>query len=76
MKAAAPPGNVGAPHNVVINNNTSAEVTQQTRTDNRGNRNIEITVGNMVAGQALNPGTPMNRALRTATGAKQPATRR
>lgn len=62
--------------NVVINNNTSAEVTQQTRTDNRGNRNIEITVGNMVAGQALNPGTPMNRALRTATGAKQPATRR
>lgn len=62
--------------NVVINNNTSAEVTQQTRTDNRGNRAIEITVGDMVAGQAMKPGSTMNRALRAATGAQQQATRR
>lgn len=70
-------GTSAAPQVTVnINNNTSAQITQQTRTDNRGNRSIEITVGDMAAGQAMKPGSSMNRALRAATGVQQPAIRR
>ncbi len=70
-------GTAAAPQVTVnINNNTSAQITQQTRTDNRGHRAIEITVGDMAAGQAMKPGSSMNRALRTATGVQQPAIRR
>ena len=64
-------GAAAAPQVTVnINNNTNADITQQTRTDNRGNRNIEITVSNMVAGQAMRPGTTMNRVIRQGMGGR------
>lgn len=55
---------------VNIQNNTGAEVSQRTRTDNMGNKSIEVMIGDAVAKQTAKPGTPMNRVVRQTTGGR------
>lgn len=55
---------------VNIQNNTGAEVSQRTRTDNMGNKSIEVMIGDAVAKQTAKPGTSMNRVVRSATGGR------
>lgn len=56
--------------NVNIQNNTGAAVSQRTRTDNMGNKSIEVMIGDAVAKQTAKPGTSMNRVVRQATGGR------
>jgi len=64
--------------NVQINiiNATGEKVTQQTRTDNYGNKTIDVMVGDAAAKQAVKPGSAMNRAIRGVTGVQQQVIRR
>lgn len=62
--------------NVNIINASGEEVTQRTKTDNYGNKTIDVMIGDAAAKQAMIPGTGMNRAVRAATGAKTQVTRR
>ena len=62
--------------NVVINNSTGQRATQQTKTDNQGNKSIEVMVGDMAAQQMLKTGSSLNRAVRTFSGQSQQVTRR
>lgn len=55
---------------VNIQNNTGSEVSQRTRTDNMGNKSIEVIIGEASAKQTMRPGTAMNRAVRSATGTR------
>ena len=55
---------------VNIQNNTGAEVSQRTRTDNMGNKSIEVMIGDAAAKQTAKPGTSMNRVVRSATGGR------
>lgn len=61
---------------VNIINASGEEVTQRTKTDNYGNKSIDVMIGDAAAKQAMTQGTGMNRAIRAATGARTPVTRR
>ena len=62
--------------NVVINNSTGQKAAQQTKTDNQGNKSIEVMIGDMAAGQMLKTGTALNKAARSFSGVSQQVTRR
>ena len=62
--------------NVTIVNNTGQKASQQTKTDNQGNKSIEVMVGDMAAGQMVKTGTALNKAARSFSGISQPVTRR
>ena len=62
--------------NVNIINASGESVTQRTKTDNYGNKTIDVMIGDAAAKQAMTPGTGMNRAVRAATGARTQVTRR
>jgi phage-related minor tail protein len=62
--------------NVVINNSTGQRATQQTKTDNQGNKSIEVMIGDMAAGQMMKTGTALNKAARSFSGVSQQVTRR
>lgn len=64
--------------NVQVNiiNASGEQVTQNTKTDNYGNKSIQVMIGDAAAAQALTPGTPLNRAVRANNGNKQQVTRR
>ena len=49
---------------VVINNNSSAQASANETVDSRGNRRIEVTVGDMVAGEIRRNGSGANQAIR------------
>lgn len=56
----------GAPSvSVVINNNSSAQASTNETVDSRGNRRIEVTVGDMVAGEIRRNGSGANQAIRS-----------
>ena len=61
---------------VNIINASGEEVTQRTKTDNYGNKSIDVMIGDAAAKQAMTQGTGMNRAIRAATGARTQVTRR
>lgn len=61
---------------VNIINSTGEQVSQQTRTDNYGNKTIDVMIGDAAAKQAAKPGSAMNRAIRGITGVQQPVIRR
>lgn len=61
---------------VNIINSTGEQVTQQTRTDNYGNKTIDVMIGDAAAKQAAKPGSAMNRAIRGVTGVQTPVIRR
>lgn len=54
---------------VVVNNYSGNEVTQKEETDSSGNRRIEVTIGEMVAGEVRRTGSAMNNSFRQAFGA-------
>lgn len=62
--------------NVVINNTTGQKASQQTKTDNEGNKSIEVMVGDMAAQQMMKTGTALNKAARSFSGVSQQVTRR
>ena len=62
--------------NVVINNATGQQASQQTKTDNQGNKSIEVMVGDMAAQQMMKTGTALNKAARSFSGVSQQVTRR
>jgi len=62
--------------NVVINNSTGQAARQQTKTDNEGNKSIEVMVGDMAAQQMMKTGTALNKAARSFSGVSQQVTRR
>lgn len=61
---------------VSIQNNTGAEVSQQTRTDNNGNKRINVIIGDAAAQQVLTPGSALDKANRARFGIQPQATRR
>lgn len=69
---------IGGGSNVSVNiiNASGEEVTQRTKTDNYGNKSIDVMIGDAAAKQAMTQGTGMNRAIRAATGARTQVTRR
>ena len=54
----------GANVSVVVNNNSGQNVTTNETTDGRGNRRIEVSVGDMIAGEIRRPGSNANMAIR------------
>lgn len=62
--------------NVVINNSTGQKARQQTKTDNHGNKSIEVMIGDMAAQQMMKTGTALNKAARSFSGVSQQVTRR
>ena len=62
--------------NVNIVNSTGQQAATRTRSDNHGNKTIDVYVGDMAAKQVATPGTTLNRAVSAQTGTKRPAIRR
>lgn len=62
--------------NVNIINSTGQSASQQTKTDNQGNKSIDVMVGDMAAGQMMKQGSSLNKAMRAFTGQQQQVTRR
>lgn len=62
--------------NVNIVNSTGQQATTRTRSDNHGNKTIDVYVGDMAAKQMATPGTTLNRAVSAQTGTRRPAIKR
>jgi len=69
-------GNSGSSVNIVINNNTSAEVQTNETTDGRGNRSIDITIGDMVARQIASKNSTLQQTMGAVYGNKPALARR
>jgi hypothetical protein len=50
---------------IVVNNNTQETATAQESIDSRGNRRIEVTVGDMVSQQITKPGSNLRETMRS-----------
>lgn len=55
---------------VVINNYSGAQATASETVDSRGNRRIDVTISEMVAGEMSRPGSSVNAAVRNSFGAR------
>lgn len=62
--------------NVNIVNSTGEKTATRTRSDNNGNKTIDVYVGDMAAKQMATPGTTLNRAVSAQTGTRRPAIKR
>lgn len=69
-------GNNTQQTNVVVNNYSGAPAETKETIDSRGNRKIEITVGDMVAGEMTRPGSNTQSTLRNTYGLKPALVRR
>jgi len=69
-------GNAGPQVYVNVINSTGQQAKTHTRTDEAGNKTIDVYVGDMAAKQMLTPGTTLNRAVTAQTGQRRPAIRR
>ncbi len=69
-------GGSGSNVEVIINNNSSAQATAQETTDSRGNRRIEVTIGDMVAGEVSRTGSSTQKAMNANYGLRQQLIRR
>jgi lambda family phage tail tape measure protein len=69
--AIIPNGTMGGSTNVVINNYSNSQATANETIDSRGNRRIEVTIGDIVASEMARSGSAMSNTLRTSYGAKQ-----
>lgn len=56
-------GNGGNNVDVVVNNYGNEKATTKETTDSRGNRRIEVIVGDMVASEVARPGSPVQQSL-------------
>lgn len=61
---------------VSIQNNTGAEVSQETRTDNMGRKNIRVIIGDAAASQMVTAGSSLDKATRARFGIQPQVTRR
>jgi phage-related minor tail protein len=57
---------------VSIINNTTAQATTQETTDSRGNRKVEVIIGDMTAGEVTRSGSSSQKAMKSTYGI-QPA---
>jgi phage-related minor tail protein len=69
---ASSPSNV----QVVVNNNSNSNATTQESVDSRGNRRIEVTIGDMVAAEVHRKGSAMNSAIASNMGSRNQIVRR
>jgi phage-related minor tail protein len=69
-------GGGGATTEIHIHNYGNQQVSQQTSTDNYGNKRIDVMIGDAAAKQMATPGSSLNRAMRTTTGLQQQVVRR
>jgi phage-related minor tail protein len=60
----------GSSVQVVINNLSGSPVTQKEEVDSRGNRRVEVTVGEMVAGETQRNGSMMQRSIGNTFGTR------
>jgi len=56
-------GNGGSQTNVVVNNYSNAKATTKETTDSKGNRKIEVVIGDIVAGELGRSGSAMQQSL-------------
>ena len=61
---------------VVVNNYTTAPAEARETTDSRGNRRIEVVVGDMTAGEVTRGGSSTSRAITNTFGMKPQLIRR
>ena len=69
-------GSGGANVEVVINNNTGQPATTRESTDSRGNRRVEVIVGDMVAGELARTGSGPQTTMRNMFNVQPRLTRR
>jgi hypothetical protein len=65
-----PLNKMGSNVSVVINNNSSSQASANETIDSRGNRKIEVTIGDMVAGEIRRNGSGANQAIRNTFNAR------
>lgn len=61
---------------VVVNNNGSSTASAKETTDSRGNRRIEVTIGDMIAAEVNRKGSGINQTIMNNTGSKNQIVRR
>jgi len=69
-------GGGGGSVEVVVNNYSSEKAEARETTDSRGNRRIEVVVGDMTAGEVTRGGSSTNRAITNTFGMKPQLIRR
>jgi len=69
-------GQSGGDTNVVVNNYSTAPATTKETKDSRGNRRIEVTIGDMVAGEIGRAGSAAQGSIRNTFGQKPQLLRR
>lgn len=60
----------GGSTSVVVNNYSGSEAKTKESIDSRGNRRIEVTISEMVAGEMSRPGSSVNSSVRNSFGAR------
>jgi hypothetical protein len=58
----------GAKVNVVIINNSGAKVSQKEETDSRGNRKVEVVIGEMTAAEMQRGGSSVQKGISSTFG--------
>jgi phage-related minor tail protein len=69
-------GGGGGHVDVVVNNYGNEKATTKETTDSRGNRRIEVIVGDMVAGELSRPGSSVQQSLSNNFGSRPAVARR
>jgi hypothetical protein len=69
-------GSGGGNVDVVVNNYGNEKATTKETTDSRGNRRIEVIVGDMVASEVARPGSPVQQSLAGSFNSKPALARR
>lgn len=69
-------GNGGSNVEVVVNNYSNAQADTQETVDSRGNRRIEVTIGDMTAGEIARSGSASQKAVGSTFGLKPQLIRR
>lgn len=69
-------GNNATKVDVVVNNYSKEQATTKETVDSRGNRRVEVQIGEMVAGEMQRPNSPMQGAMRNTYGVTPMMTRR
>ena len=64
VRAQAPQSNV----NVTVINNSSEKAETKETTDSRGNRSIEVVIGEMVAGEMARPNSSLQNTMKNTYG--------
>lgn len=61
---------------VIVNNNSQTPATAKETVDSRGNRRIEVTVGDMVSGEMVRPGSSVRETMQANYGLRPALVRR